>query len=360
MLVADSVIEFPASFYQQLRYADGSLVPPSVSGCLKNSPEDFQVTEELGFACSGQGEHVWLDITKTNTSTIAVAKLLANLAGVKVRDIGYSGLKDVQAITRQWFSVWLPGVTPANWPDWQSLQNDQLSINQAVLHDKKLKRGTHIANRFLIRVNDVVGDISDFEQRLKIIQRDGAPNYFGPQRFGYEASNLNQLEVIFRDGKRVKQRQKRSLLFSAARSWLFNTVLSQRLQQANWLQVQSNEPLNLNGSRQYFVSTDTAVDQQRLDQHDVHTSGPLWGRGREKLLADCDLSLFEQQAMQEYQHWQTGLEKAGLEYARRPLRLLPKALGYRLSEHSIEIEFTLPRGQYATALLRELVQEAGQ
>jgi len=267
---------------------------------------------EINF--TDEGEHIWLHIKKRKMHTDQVAKNLAHLAGIANKDIGVSGMKDFQAETTQWFSVWLPGVVDADLPNWKELES--------------------------------VGCAEGCE-------------YYGEQRFGRFGSNLTQASDMFASGKRIKQRQKRSMLLSSARSWLFNCVLSERLRLQNWLKAQPYEPLCLEGSRQFFVADDVEQEQNRINTGDIHTSAPLYGRGGAKIMEHAlELNTFENESMQEYATLKLGLEKAGLEYTRRPLRFLPKELVWKQVDAGIELSFILGRGQYATSLIRELIQVA--
>ncbi|MGH1540788.1 MAG: tRNA pseudouridine(13) synthase TruD [Arenicella sp.] len=350
---------FSEHFFDNLYYANGSLQRPECSAFLKSEPRDFVVKECFSFNCSGQGEHVWLKVKKVQQHTEQVAKLLARFANVAVRDVGYSGMKDVQGVTTQWFSVWLPGVKPEDWPDWQELNSEQITVQKVISHDKKLQRGTHVANQFEIVLKQFSGDIRTFSQSIDLIRQRGVPNYFGVQRFGHRGSNLNQAMAAFEQGKRIKQRHKRSLLLSAARAWLFNTALSKRLRDGSWLRVYDCEPLNLQGTQQYFIAEDKNCEQLRVDVADVHTTGPMWGkpcsRRGQQLADDSELAIYEQDCIERNEVFAQGLVKAGLEYARRPLRFLPKDLIWEQQGEHIVLTFSLARGQYATSLLRELV-----
>ncbi|HAE48086.1 MAG TPA: tRNA pseudouridine(13) synthase TruD, partial [Tistrella mobilis] len=155
---------------------------------LKATPDDFRVTEVLDIALSGAGEHLWLLIEKRGLNTEEVARQLARAAGISLRNVSYAGLKDRQAVTRQWFSLQLPGRAD---PDFSALWNDQLRCLEQARHQRKLQRGAHSANGFFIRLTDLVADQSQLDERLQIIAAQGVPNYFGPQRFGRDGSNLH-------------------------------------------------------------------------------------------------------------------------------------------------------------------------
>jgi len=365
--MSDIAFDISPDFFSKLYFANGSQKAPENSATLKSTPEDFIVDELMEIDFTGEGEHIWLHIKKRKMHTDQVAKNLAHLAGIANKDIGVSGMKDFQAETTQWFSVWLPGVVDADLPNWKELESggcvegcaECCEILQVVRHNRKLKRGTHIGNKVQIILRDFDGDVDEFSQSVELISKKGVPNYYGEQRFGRFGSNLTQASDMFASGKRIKQRQKRSMLLSSARSWLFNCVLSERLRLQNWLKAQPYEPLCLEGSRQFFVADDVEQEQNRINTGDIHTSAPLYGRGGAKIMEHAlELNTFENESMQEYATLKLGLEKAGLEYTRRPLRFLPKELVWKQVDAGIELSFILGRGQYATSLIRELIQVA--
>ena len=78
---------------------------------LKSLNDDFIVTELPLQLPSGEGEHLWLDVEKNGANTAYVAQQLVDAAGVQERDVGYAGLKDRYAITRQWFAFICPRAT---------------------------------------------------------------------------------------------------------------------------------------------------------------------------------------------------------------------------------------------------------
>ena len=138
---------------------------------IRSEPGDFQVTEELGWQTSGDGEHDYLWIEKTGANTEWVARQLARFADVPARDVGYAGLKDRHAVTRQWFSVprW-------NSPDWKSFELEGVTVLDEQWHRKKLRRGAHSANVFRIvaRVDDVAcGALDNRLRRLGPEHRAG-------------------------------------------------------------------------------------------------------------------------------------------------------------------------------------------
>ena len=180
-----------------------------IKGRIKSTNADFVVDEIMLVEPSGQGEHLWLHIEKDGCNTDWVAQQLARTAKLKAMAVSYAGMKDRHAITRQWFSVHLPGKDDV---DFSSLENDGIKILQSLRHDKKLKRGTLSGNKFTLRIRDLTGSTDKMNQRLHIIKQQGVPNYFGEQRFGFGMNNLNKAELMFdRRLSRLKKTRTRTL-----------------------------------------------------------------------------------------------------------------------------------------------------
>jgi tRNA pseudouridine13 synthase len=332
-----------------LSYAYG--VPP-VRGVLRTQPEDFFVDEVLGFEPDGEGEHVLLQIEKRNTNTQWLAGQLARFAGIPKRDVSYAGMKDRHAVTRQWFSLGLAGAAE---PDWDNLNIDNVHVLQHAKHRRKLRRGTLQGNRFHLVIRNLQGDHASLESRLQHIAQAGVPNYFGEQRFGHEGANLQQAMAMFQ-GKRIKDKHKRSLYLSAARSYLFNQLLSQRVTRGDWNSAIPGDVMLLAGSNSYFVPEEIdATIQQRLASFDIHPSGCLWGKGDTP--AQAEAAELERTLAEAHPVLCRGLEQAGLKQERRALRLPVAELQWELdaSAQLLELRFFLPAGAYATTVLRELV-----
>jgi tRNA pseudouridine13 synthase len=325
---------------------------PEISGTIRATPEDFQVDEDLGFEPDGAGEHVFLRIRKRNANTDWVARQIARVAGVRSGDVSYAGMKDRNAVTTQWFSVQLPG---RDMPDWTPLLSDNLQVLSAQRNSRKLRRGALRGNRFSLVVRNLSAPSAELEQRLQCIARQGVPNYFGVQRFGQDAGNLDKAEAMFGGTLKVRDRHVRGLYLSAARSHLFNQVLSQRVAAGTWNRALPGEALMLEGTHSVFVADSIdATIEQRLSVFDIHPTGPLWGRGV-SLARDQALAV-EQAALAADELFRTGLEQAGLSQERRALRLPVTELQWGFpGNDSVQLSFRLPAGAYATSVLRELV-----
>ena len=329
----------------------------SAAGCtgkLREKAIYFEVEEHLPFSPEGEGSHVWLYVQKTDTNTDWLAQEIARFAGVSPVAVGYAGLKDRHAVTSQWFSVNLQGLPE---PDWLAFENEQIKILKAVRHSKKLKRGALAGNRFRLRLTNITGEQTVWEQNLQTIAEQGVPNYFAEQRFGHFGNNLKKAEQWFIEGTEPKKRNQRSIIISAARSWLFNLVLAERIRQGNWDEMLAGDVMLLAGTRaSYFVAEiKDAVLQQRIKDMDIHPTGPLWGKG--EAISKAETLMLEQTVLTDWQDWQRQLEKLGLNQERRALRLFPQQLKWQfMNETSLLLEFELGPGSYATAVLRELAE----
>jgi len=312
---------------------------PLYSASLRTQLDDFDVTEELGFDFSGDGEHDYLSIEKRGANTEWVSRQLAIHADVPARDVGYAGLKDRHAVTRQWFSVprW-------NAPDWSQLAVEGVRILDRQRHNRKLKRGAHRANRFRIVLRGPAPDIRELDKRLGIIKSAGVPNYFGEQRFGRGGSNI-ALADAWSQGRRLP-RHKRSIAISTARSYLFNQILDRRVRDGLWNCLVAGDMANLDGSGSVFAVDTLSEDLvRRCDEMDIHPTGPLCGDGTP-----------ESSLPTGHEAWVTALAAARVKPAIRSLRLRVLDLAWSTRDDSLLLEFALSRGSFATAVLREIAE----
>lgn len=325
---------------------------PSGQGALRREMEDFAVFETLAFEPSGEGEHAFLQIQKTGENSEYVARLLARHAGVRQRDIGYAGLKDRQAVTTQWFSVWLPGKDD---PDWSGLTSENIKVLQVIRHARKLKRGVLAANHFSIRVRNWQGDVAKTTEQLEAIKQHGVPNYFGVQRFGHGGQNVTKALAVFQ-GAKVK-RELRSIYLSAARAYLFNQVLAERVRQHNWNQALAGDAFMLDGSHSFFQSAEPdAAIYERLQANAIHPTGPLWGGGQSAVAGAA--AVIEATVMEQHCEIADGLIKEKLDMARRALRVNVQDFEWQfVAADQLELSFSLPPGSFATAVLRELLTD---
>ncbi len=339
---------------------------PAVEAGFKRVPADFQVSEELGFALTGEGEHLCLHLRKTGVNTQDVVRLLAQRAGIREFDVGYCGLKDRQGVCEQWFSLYQPVPVALDLTDFPARGIEVLAQTR---NARKLRRGSHRANRFRLRLRDLawhaevpggsapgVGSaLQDWlSARLEQVAGRGVPNYFGEQRFGREQDNVAQAQRLFSGELRLPRGHRRGLLLSAARSQLFNAVLSRRIEQQCWDSRLEGDVWNLQGSDAVFTATDWTPElQARLARCDIHPTGPLWGAG--ELRSSAAARVLEESVCAQWPALCEGLAQAGLSQQRRALRLLVQGMRWEFVDSAeLIIEFALPPGAYATAVLREV------
>ncbi|WP_422011234.1 tRNA pseudouridine(13) synthase TruD [Roseateles sp.] len=307
------------------------------SATLKGLNEDFIVTElPLQLPC-GEGEHLWLDIEKNGANTAFVAQQLADAAGVNEWDVGYAGLKDRYAITRQWFSIYLPiGKGKGETPDLTGLQHPEFKVLSQSRHVKKLRPGDLQGNRFRIVLRDVTGDpeaMKAIEANLKAVASQGVPNYFGAQRFGFEGGNVEQGRAMLAREIRVRNPKKKGIYLSAVRSFVFNEVLALRIQQGLWGQTLPGDVMDAAG----------------------RPTGPLWGRGR--VSTTDQAQALENGVAGRHATLCDGMEHAGLDQERRALVAQPVDMAWAWPQaDQLVLTFSLPAGTYATSVLNEILR----
>jgi tRNA pseudouridine13 synthase len=322
---------------------------PVLQARFRVEPEDFQVEEIDGFEPTGEGEHLLLTVEKRGMNTAFAAKQIARWAGIPEMGVGYAGMKDRHAVTRQRFSVHFPKRVA---PSLDGLVTDDLRVLASHWHNRKLPKGALKGNRFVLRLRDVVGARDAIEARLQAISAQGLPNYFGVQRFGREGDNVASALRMFA-GQRVP-REQRSILLSAARSEIFNAVLAARITAGTWARGDEGEVWMLDGSQSVFgpEPLDEAT-RARAAAQDIHPTGPQWGLG--ELRSRDAVRALEEAAVEPYAELRAGLEAAGMKQERRALRVRVDGLAWQWpADDQLELSFALAPGAYATGLLTEL------
>lgn len=297
---------------------------PLGKGNIRSCVEDFCVTELYDFEPSGDGEHLLLWVKKTGANTGWVANQLANYFKLRHFDVSYCGKKDRHAVTQQWFSCWLPGVKDL---DLSNCQIEGVEIEKHVWHQRKLRRGDHTGNRFVLRVRELVVDSeAGLVNRLEVIRDHGFPNFFGQQRFGIDNQNLDRaLELVADEemqSRRKLDRKQKDYYLSALRSWLFNQALNDCVQAGDWADEDELWVYGLSPHRDIEIPlvTDTFAPAAAF------------------------------------------IEKMGIKAHRRPKRVIPGQLTWHIDrqlsteERQLTLTFDLPIGAYATTLLQACIE----
>jgi tRNA pseudouridine13 synthase len=318
---------------------------------------DFKVFENLPFQPCGEGEHLFIHVRKTGENTAYIAKQLAKYFGVKENLVSYAGLKDRFAVTEQWFGIHVPGKTVYDLSD---LAIEGIEILSSARHNKKLRIGALTGNRFEITLKKVT-DVDELERRWHAIVAHGVPNYFGEQRFGIEGGNIEKALSLF-SGTKIKDKKKRGMYLSAARSLIFNQIINDRIQKHMFEKLSNGDVCMLSGTQSVFIADE--VDEsltKRLNEKDIDITAPMWGAG--ELMSTKGIACFEQSIGSQFQTFCEGLAKFGLKQERRKIRLcvedtsikIDKKVESASEESTVVLSFSLPAGSYATTVIRELL-----
>ena len=322
---------------------------PQQAGRLKAEFADFIVKEELGYSLAGEGEFVAIKVRKTNANTLFVGEKLAEFAGVSAKNMSYAGLKDRHAITEQWFCLHLAGKAT---PDFSQFQLDDVEILEITRHNRKIRVGSLDGNHFELLLRDVV-ESDELALRLERLQAVGFPNYFTEQRFGRDGYNLTQAQRWAAGEIQVNDRKKRSFYLSAARSEIFNLIVSDRIAAGLVDQVLEHDIVQLAGSNSWFVAQANELEElnKRLDSGDILLTAALIGENSlEQTASERERAIVAEQTL-----LLNLMKKARMNAARRAMLCKPENLRWQFEPEGLRLQFFLPAGSYATGLVRELM-----
>lgn len=318
-----------------------------------SSPETFTVEEIPAYAPSGEGTHLFLWIEKRGLTTFDAIARIARGLGLAPRDVGYAGLKDRHALTRQWLSV--PGVLPARALE---IADADLKVLMATPHPHKLRLGHLRGNRFEVTLT---GNATDAERealraRFAALAASGVPNKFGAQRFGADGDNAAAGLALLRGERRERDKRRRRLLLSALQSAVFNRALELRAASGGLAEVRRGDVLQKTDSGGLFVSLDPAVDQPRVDRGEVIPTGPLPGGREIEPPEGTPARAIDDEAIAAVGATREDFTRAGRELpgARRSVLLKPGDAAIELAsapDSAVLLRFTLPSGSYATVFV---------
>ena len=413
-----------STYVEPQRYLTEDL--PGIGGVLKSRPEDFMVDEQPQYQPCGSGEHIYLYVEKRGMSTLDMVRVVAKHFGVRRSDVGYAGLKDKHAITRQVLSVHTPGRKPEDFPQ---LQHEQITVQWADLHTNKLRRGHLRGNRFSIRVREV--DPVAVLRAKPILDRlaaSGVPNRIGEQRFGviennhligralilgdaqaaldellgpnanhpdnhaesrrlYTEGKFREAAALLPNGMRnelfalnvlakggdahdVFSRMDESIIgffYSAFQSAMFNRVLDARIERHAFDEFLLGDLAQKHGNRAIFSIGRAELNDPetglRLHNFEISPTGPMWGPEMPRTRGEADE--LETGTLAE-----TGVSTDQLDELdgvgffrgeRRALRvpILDPEIEGGADEHGpfVRVAFELPRGSFATVVLREIMKD---
>ncbi len=329
---------------------------PGIGGRIRTTPEDFQVEERPLYLPCGEGEHLYVKITKRGLSTPDLVRRLSSALGVKAQAVGVAGLKDARAVTTQMVS--LQGVNPDHLA---RLKPDEQILAVEILgrHRNRLRTGHHAGNRFRLVIREAAGQAAESVPAvLDQLVRRGVPNYFGPQRQGKEGDNYQIGAALLNDPRRRghMSRAKRMWYLNSYQSFLFNRIVARRIDRIDRLFVGDWAMKSENGA--CFQVEDAEKEQLRADRFEISPTGILfgsrvsWAGGEPGQIEDAVIM----EAGTTREALVAAAKACGFRGERRALRIQLTELDWSLDDSTLTLSFALPPGAYATSVVRELMK----
>lgn len=386
---------------------------PGTGGLIKQDPADFFVEEIPRYLPCGNGEHLFITVEKTGLTTWDLVKRLSRQLGLKEREVGYAGLKDAKAITRQTISV--PSTAKDRLPN---VSIPGVTILQTDYHRNKLRLGHLSGNRFRIRIRQPHPEALDRAlDILQVLADLGVPNIFGEQRYGllgnshrigknilrqnwhgaiaeiignpetirdpawkqaaklYRKGTLkdaakalppgmaDERKLLQHLGQGMKQsqallaipRKKLRFYLSAYQSALFDRLVAMRLSTIERLWAGDLAYLHDRGA--CFSVADPSAEQPRADRLEISATAPLFGY--KVKLAGGPAGILEEGLLSKegitLDAFRLG-DGLTMEGERRPLRVPLANHDAECCEDDLILNFTLPPGSFATSVLFEVMK----
>jgi len=321
---------------------------PGTGGTIRGTPDDFRVVELPLYLPEGGGSHAYALVEKRGRTTRDLVVALMG-AGLKEGEIGVAGLKDKHAVTQQWLSV--PNRHAEALEALDALEG--VRVLQMSRHRNKLGVGHLLGNRFTVRVRDAAPD-AEARARAVLAQltAQGVPNYFGPQRFGRFGTNaLDGLKLV--RGERVPGGHRLKRFFvSALQSQLFNYTLKLRLERGLYARVLAGDWAKKHDTGGVFLVEDAEAESERADRLEISPTGPLYGK--KVKVSSGEAGALEAEVLEHF-----GLRWAdftGRKGSRRITRVLLEEAEVTPADDGYVLSFTLPKGAFATNVLREVMK----
>lgn len=333
---------------------------PGVGGRLRAEADHFVVEEISLYEASGEGQHLYINLTKIGLTTREVQLHLARLFGLASGAVGFAGLKDKFARTTQTFSLNV-GHQPAAFID-EAVKRIEAAlpvrVNWAQFHRNKLRPGHLLGNRFEITVTDLAVTTEEAIARSQaiadVIRQKGLPNFFGVQRFGQTGANVHQGLELLLGRRRLNDRWLRRFLISSYQSYLCNRYLVRRLEIGAFERLLAGDVAKKAATGGMFDVEDVAREQPRYAAREIHFTAPIYGA--RMWPAKAEAGALEQEILAASPVALRHFEQARVEGSRRVGRLLVPDLEVEVSDGKLIARFTLPKGAYATVVMRELMK----
>jgi tRNA pseudouridine13 synthase len=328
-----------------------------IGGKIKEKPEYFIVEEIPLYNAEGEGEHLYVNIIKENLTTPELQKKISKLFNIPLNDVGYAGIKDKHARTTQTFSIRTGIINEKQIEQIKSEIEDKLSVkvNWTSPHKNKLKIGHLLGNKFIITITDIQVEINEAlkmaESISKVVKENGLPNYFGPQRFGIEGMNINRAKQILEGNLIINDKWLKRFLLSSYQSHLCNKYLALRIEKGLFDKILKGDIAKKHDTGGLFLVEDVS-EQERFNRKEISFTAPLFG----KKMMQCgyDALNLEDELLEK-----EGLtrEKFSKLFGNRRLgRIFVEDIECKKTDEGIQLSFTLPKGAFATTLLREIIK----
>lgn len=328
---------------------DASL--PPIAGAIGAAPEDFLVDEIPLYAFSGTGEHHYVRVEKRNFTTPAMVRAVTRAANVDERDVGYAGLKDKHAVTRQWLSLPAKAKPPDEWQ-----LPEGIRVLEHTRHANKLRTGHLLGNRFRITLDAKEADALETATSIaEVLRTRGSYNYFGGQRFGRQGDGLRQAVDWLRAGGKSHgvPRFLSKLYPSVIQAEVFNRYFTAR-RELGLDRLLAGEVVRLNNAGAMFTVEDAAREAPRLASGDIHLTGPVFGP--KARAAGADAAALEQRVIAELDLGAEALTQLGKLAPGTRRDLIAKITDLTVEQAAVgrlALEFSLPSGSYATEVVRQ-------
>lgn len=327
---------------------------PGIGGEIKSEPEHFIVEEIPLYEPGGTGDHIYVRISRDGWNTRDLIKRLADIFELKDVDIGCAGQKDKHARAIQTFSLLLPKM-PETLAARKIEEALPVEVQGVKRHNNKLKTGHLLGNRFTIILAGPANEaLESAEKTAAMIKKRGLANYYGVQRFGADGDNAIRGKEIL-EGKGPRQKWMKKFLLSAFQSQLFNTWLAGRINDGLFESLLTGDIAKKTDTGGLFEVEDAEVELDRFESGAITYTGPIfgskmrWAKGR---AGDMERNVLDEAGVTIEM-----LKKARLDGSRRPARIFLPDLSVEPHEKGLKFEFALPKGSYATTVMREFTKQ---
>ena len=327
---------------------------PAMEGRFKSRPEDFVVDEELAYPACGDGNHLLVRVQKTGLSMEALLNRVRSTLGLSQSEIGYAGMKDRMSVSRQWLS--LPRSAEANL---ERLESDDVKVLETAVHTNRLKIGHLKGNRFRILLRGARESKAGLVRTmLERMAADGVMNVYGKQRFGKDYESVRVGRNVVLGSMRISgmSRMKRRFVISSLQSYLFNSYALMRQKRGWQHKVLSGDVLKKRDTGGMFVADSPRREQARLDARELVITGPMFGKKMKRAegkALELETEVLTKAGLNMYCFEPFHTLGAG---TRRPLFVYPSEVSVEADGDGVAMSFFLPKGSYATVLVREIVK----